>query len=84
MEKIRYFLVRYSYYSNYRSHTVCCYATDEKKAKEKFEKVNDHFDYYNVSINEIWLTKEEVKASLEEVGQRRIELNGYNENYFVL
>ena len=48
------------------------------------EKVNDHFDYYNVSINEIWLTKEEVKASLEEVGQRRIELNGYNENYFVL
>lgn len=82
-KKIKYYLVKHSYESNYKWRTSYCYTTDKAKAEERFNWANSYFDFYDVDMLEIYLTESEVEKMLNEIGKDMIAINHFNKDYFI-
>ena len=83
-KKIKYYLVQHSYDRNYREHTSYCYTTNREKAQNRLDWANNYFACYNVSMQEVELTEEQVKNLLEKIGDDMVKINNFNESYFIV
>lgn len=83
LAKTKYYVVRHSYYSNYRCHDCVLYTTDKAKAEEHYKWANDIPGFCDVYMQEEELSNEYILVQYYRLDELEIRANKFNPKYFI-